>query len=198
MNYDLSKYHIITTNNNVDYKENIQKQFNSLFGNNTKINFCVKYNSSRFSNIYIKDEYDPNDTQSKITMLNTSWLGVMDALIQCLNIANLANWPYVFIIDDSVTINKNFNNEINKSLNNINDFLCVVLGYYGKPKNKYNEFLFNIDKTIIKLNSFLILQNHYLDIIKFLNQNKIYSKESWLYNFENCYCLKESLCTMMY
>ena len=198
--YNIQKFHVVATHDNQENKNNIINQFKLISNNNeVQVNFCTIYDSTRFNKIYIKQKNFPiHDSIFKLSTINTEWIGELDSLIQCINIANIANWPYVFVLNDSIVIDNDFNTKINVYLNNIDDFLCVVCGYSGKSDKSYNDNLSKITNGIIKPNSFLIKQNHYMEILNILNDTYMCSKESWLHQFENCYCLKNPLCTTMY
>lgn len=201
MDYDVLKYHVVTTyKNRISSQNEINNQFKQLSNDsNFKVNFLYCFNSKRINQVIIDEKTfteETSDYYKNYYREKPGWIGEIDSIIQCLNLARIGDWPYIFIFQDNIKIDKNFNELINKYLENIDNYSAILIGYYGHPKQELNDNLLICDKSITECNSILIKKEKYIDLLKLINCGKIISKKNWFLHIDNVYCLKNKLTSL--
>lgn len=201
MDYDVLKYHVVTTyKNRISSQNEINNQFKQLSNDsNFKVNFLYCFNSQRINQVEINEETfaeETSDYYKNYYREKPGWIGEIDSIIQCLNLARIGDWPYIFIFQDNIKIDENFNELINKYLENIDNYSAILIGYYGHPKKELNDDFFICDQSITECNSILIKKEKYIDLLKLINCGKIISKKNWFLYMDNIYCLKNKLTSL--
>lgn len=168
MKYDVCRYHLINTNKeNLIFSGCIRKIANDP---TIRINQIVAYDTSRYSNFIPRVVRIENQQ----IYYETDWVKSTSSLIQSINIASLNKWPYVFIFFNDVKLSNYFNDEVNESLSNINDFSILIINENINNKESENiitsvkeDFFFD------QASCFLITEKYYFDILTKLSSTHI-------------------------
>ena len=208
MKYDCKKYHIVTTLFNSE-KRRYDLEHQPYF-QNSSINYYYAYKTGILDKFLIIDNnrhiFDKNtcwyyekknSMWDKYMLEYTGWLGCVCGFLGAINIAKILNWPYLFVFEDDIILDKNFDTVVNIALQNSDNFLCVLLYYhqYRHPIEKYtkkNLYLYQIDNYVGDSGAAYLINSSYYDtLIDILtNKKEIQSRDSW-YNFyqDNIYFL---------
>ena len=198
MEYDVLKYHLVTTLINSQQRIfHIQNEFRKLSNNpEFKVNFYYGLNTTRLSIIPQNNYFD-----KYYQIRNTGFIGCVSSLLGCINYAKMMNWPYLFVFEDDIRFVYD-SNKINKYIDDELDYKMLVLGYRNRFSMKeYNQYLCTPRKyfPIYGGYAYLINSSYYDFMIQKINDDLIMARDhiyfKKLYNDleENIYFLKDKL-----
>lgn len=152
-NFDVYKYHFIVTNSDYNNLYIAEKLKILSKRNDFSANLYYLYNTTRLKSMTIYNNQLSQDDKKTMEKC-PEFLGYIDAFVACLNIANLNNWPYIFIFrDDIIKIDDDFINKFNIFKNKVDDSAIII----------FNDI---ID---YKINNVFITRQNYLNAIKSIN-----------------------------
>ena len=193
MQYDILKYHLVTTLN--DSKErinNVTNEFRKLSNDpEFKVNFYYGLKTTRIDSINIDDSKIIDYNNKKYNELfrkqsknynfyyvrkRLGWMGCVSSFLGCINYAKIMNWPYLFVFEDDIRFVDDFNKIINEYLSNINDYKVIILDHRemtdtkNPPHEPINNYFLKIKHYCLGGHAFLINQKYYQNLIDLINK----------------------------
>lgn len=205
--FDILSYHIIRTMPHVPARQNhMIEQFKKITpeGGNTKCNLFYGFNLDHTLekckiNKSICKANKNRKRQIKYVENLPGALGCTISFYSAINIAKMANFPYVFILEDDIFFCDDFINVLNKHLENLpDDFEICILGRNRDDFEPiaYNDFLIKADNIHNNGGFALLINQKAYDkiLVDFATNPVLLVDDFWYVNkYENSYCVKNNI-----
>lgn len=207
MEFDIFSYNLVRCLPHVPQRQtNVVNQFKKISGdpNNSKCNlfygFNLDYTLKRcpFNDNIIKMNKG-RDIQIRYLKNLPGALGCTISFNACINIAKLANFPYLFIFEDDIFFIDDFNNKLKENLYELPDNFEVCLLGRNRDDFEVQEFSDHLIKAnnIHNNGGFALLINRTVFdriLLDFAKNPMLLVDDFWYVNkYENCFATKERL-----